>query len=135
MAMCLPTCVNRKLILKVALSSALTSLGRETDENATWEGKLNDVRQVLTDLLPLEKAAKLYDLFVIHVKARRGLEPASQEERVYRKLLELEEALLIWEELQKEGDPNVEKSKLQILDKMVEVGFPGHEKYTMYTSF
>ena len=132
MAMCLPTCVNRKLILKVALSSAFTSLGRETDENATWEGKLNDVRQILTDLLPLEKAAKLYDLFVIHVKARRGLEPASQEERVYRKLLELEEALLIWEELQKEGDPNVEKSKLQILDKMVEVGFPGHEKYTMF---
>ena len=71
-------------------------------------------------------------LFVIHVQARRGMEPTCPEEKVYRKLVELEEALLIWEELQKEGDPNVEQSKLQIFDKMVQVGFPGHETYTMF---
>ena len=132
MAMCLPTGINRKLLIKVALASAFTSLGKETDENSTWQGKLKEVRKVLTDLLPLEKAAKFYDLFLLHVNARRGIEPTCPEDKAYRKLLELEEALLIWEELQKEGDPNLEKSKLQILDKMVEVGFPGHEKYTMF---
>ena len=132
MAMCLPTSLNRKLIIKVALTSAFTSLGCENDENSTWQDKLNDVRKVLLELLPLKKAAKFYDLFLIHVKSRRGVEPNCPEETAYRKLLELEEALLIWEELQKEGDPNVEQSKQQILDKMVQVGFPGHEKYTMF---
>ena len=132
MAMCLPTSLNRKLILKVALSSAFTSLGNENDENSTWQQKLNEVRKVLIELLPLKQAAKFYDLFLIHVKSRRGVEPTCPEEKAYRKLLELEEALLIWEELQKEGDPNVEQSKQQILDKMVQVGFPGHEKYTLF---
>ena len=132
MSMCLPTGINRKLLVKVALSSALTSLGNETDENSGWKEKLIEVRQILMDLLPLKQAAKLYDLFLIHVNARRGIEPTCQEDRVYRKILELEESLLIWEELQKEGDPNLEQSKLQILDKMVQVGFPGHEKYTMF---
>ena len=132
MAMCLPTSVNRKLIIKVALTSAFTSLGNENDENSTWQEKLNDVRKLLIELLPLKQAAKFYDLFLMHVKARRGIEPTCPEEQAYRKLLELEEALLIWEELRKEGDPNVEQSKQQILDKMVQVGFPGHEKYTMF---
>ena len=132
MAMCLPTSINRKLLVKVALSSAFTSLGNENDENATWQEKLTDVRKILLELLPLQQASKLYDLFLIHVQARRGMEPTCPEEKVYRKLVELEEALLIWEELQKEGDPNVEQSKLQILDKMVQVGFPGHENYTMF---
>ena len=132
MAMCLPTSIDRKLLIKVALTSAFTSLGSENDENATWQDKINDVRKILMNLLPLKEAAKLYDLFLIHVKARRGAEPSSPEEKAYRKLLELEEALLIWEELQKEGDPNVEQSKLHILDKMVQVGFPGHEKYIMF---
>ena len=132
MAMCLPTSVNRKLIIKVALTSAFTSMGNENDENSTWQDKLNDVRKVLIELLPLKQAAKFYDLFLIHVKSRRGIEPTCPEEQAYRKLLELEEALLIWEELQKEGDPNLEQSKQQILDKMVQVGFPGHEKYTMF---
>ena len=132
MAMCLPTGVNRKLLIKVALASALTSLGNGNDENSTWQEKLNDVRKILTELLPLQKAAKLYDLFLIHVNARRGVEATCPEEIAYRKLLELEEALLVWEELQKEGDPNAEQSKLQILDKMVKVGFPGYEKYMMF---
>ena len=132
MAMCLPTSIDRKLLIKVALTSAFTCFGSENDENATWQDKISDVHKILINLLPLKKASKLYDLFLIHVKARRGVEPTSPEEKAYRKLLELEEALLIWEELQKEGDPNIEKSKLQILDKMVQVGFPGHEKYMMF---
>ena len=132
MAMCLPTGLNRKLLIKVALTSAFTSLGNGNDENSTWQEKLNDVRKILTELLPLQKAAKLYDLFLIHVNARRGVEAICPEEKAYRKLLELEEALLVWEELQKEGDPNIEQSKLQILDKMVKVGFPGYEKYVMF---
>ena len=63
--------------------------------------------------------------------ARRGLPPKTPEEKVYRKLLEMEEALLMWEEFQRDND-EAEARKL-LLSKMVEAGFPGHEKYTMFS--
>ena len=50
---------------------------------------------------------------------------------MYRKLLEMEEALLMWEEFQRDND-EAEARKL-LLSKMVEAGFPGHEKYTMFS--
>ena len=68
--------------------------------------------------------------YVIHVSARRGLPPKTAEERVYRKLLEMEEALLMWEEFQRDNG-EAEARKL-LLSKLVEAGFPGHEKYTMF---
>ena len=45
--------------------------------------------------------------YVIHASARRGLTPRTPEERVYRKLLEMEEALLMCEEFQKEAIPSL----------------------------
>lgn len=130
MAICLSTSLDRKHLVKIALSSALTSLGKETDQNSTWADKLKEVRRILSELLPPKLAAKLYDLYVIHVSARRGLPPKNQEEKVYRKLLEMEEALLVWEEFQRENDEKAARRLL--LSKMVEAGFPGHEKYTMF---
>ena len=67
--------------------------------------------------------------YVIHASARRGLTPKTPEERVYRKLLEMEEALLMCEEFQKE---NEEEASRLLLSKLVKAGFPGHEKYTMF---
>ena len=54
--------------MKIALSSALTSLGKDTDQNSTWAEKLNEVRAILAQLLPMKLAAELYDLYVIHVR-------------------------------------------------------------------
>ena len=48
---------------------------------------------------------------------------------MYRKLLEMEEALLMCEEFQKE---NEEEASRLLLSKLVNAGFPGHEKYTMF---
>ena len=60
--------LDRKHIVKIALSSALTSLGKDTDQNSTWAEKLNEVRAILAQLLPMKLAAELYDLYVIHVR-------------------------------------------------------------------
>ena len=51
------------------------------------------------------------------------------EARAYRKLLELEEALLRWEELQKEGGS---EDTTKLLSKMEEVGFPGTERMQVF---
>ena len=55
--------------------------------------------------------------------------PNSMEARAYRKLLELEEAILLWEELQKEEGS---KDTSILLRKMQEVGFPGTEKMQVF---
>ena len=64
----LSSSLDRKHIVKIALSSALTSLGKDTDQNSTWAEKLNEVRAILAQLLPMKLAAELYDLYVIHVR-------------------------------------------------------------------
>ena len=51
------------------------------------------------------------------------------EARAYRKILELEEAILLWEEIQKEGGS---KDTSILLRKMQEVGFPGTEKMQVF---
>lgn len=131
MAMCLTPELNRKRVLKIALTSAFTCMGKEADERSEWEQKLSEVKECLCRLLPLRKASEMYELYCAHVYARRGLKPKSGEDRAYRKLLELEEALLHWEELQKEGSAT-DATMNNVLRKMKEVGFPGQEKYQMY---
>lgn len=76
------------------------SLGTDTDHCSEWPAKLLEVRQSLFKNLPFSKATELYDLYLTHVNARRGnLGLRSEEDRVYRKILEFEEALLMFEEL------------------------------------
>merc|ERR1719411_667543 len=99
----------------------LNSFGKEPDQDSEWEHKLSEVRAHLCELLPLAKAAELFELYSCHVNARKGIKPNSVEARAYRKLLELEEAILLWEELQKEQ----KTSSKSLLTKMKEVGFPG----------
>ena len=70
------------------------------DQDSEWEDKLREVRNHLCELLPLNKAAELFELYSCHVNARKGTKHDSIEARAYRKLLELEEAILLWEELQ-----------------------------------
>lgn len=55
--------------------------------------------------------------------------PSSIEARAYRKILELEEAILLWEEVQKEGGS---EDTTKLLKKMEEVGFPGTEKMQVF---
>ena len=134
MAMCLPPELDRKRLIKMALSSSFTCFGKEPDQDSEWEDKLNEVRKHLCDLLPLEKAAELFELYSCHVNARKGVKHNSIEGRAYRKLLELEEAILLWEEMQKEDDDE-KNGDIQIstlLRKMKEVGFPGMEKIQVF---
>ena len=100
----------------------------EPDQDSEWEHKLSEVRAHLCELLPLAKAAELFELYSCHVNARKGIKPNSVEARAYRKLLELEEAILLWEELQKEQ----KTSSKSLLTKMKEVGFPGMEKIQVF---
>ena len=74
------------------------------DQDSEWEDKLREVRNHLCELLPLNKAAELFELYSCHVNARKGTKHDSIEARAYRKLLELEEAILLWEELQVNDD-------------------------------
>ena len=88
-----------------------------------------EVREFLCSSLPLKKAAEFYELYCCHVNSRRGCPPSSTEARAYRKLLELEEAILLWEELQKEdGSPDTSG----LLKKMQEVGFPGFDRMQVF---
>jgi putative hydrolase of HD superfamily len=87
------------------------------------------VRSCLCRLLPLQKAGEFYELYCCHVDSRRGVKPNSAEARAYRKLLELEEAILLWEEIQKEGGPS---ATTKLLSKMKEVGFPGQERLQVF---
>ena len=113
---------------------ASNSIGKAPDQNAEWSEKLDEVRRFLTENLTLDKASELFGLYVSHVNGRRGVKPDSIDSRAYRKLLELEEAILLWEELQKEEgeNANVEKSRRGLLKKMQEVGFPGTEKIQLF---
>ena len=104
------------------------SVGKEPDQNAEWKDKLCEVRKFLCNVLPLEKASELFELYVCHVNGRRGVKPDSQEARAYRKLLELEEAILLTEERQKEDNKSSYKYLLRL---MQEVGFPGTEKFQL----
>ena len=76
-----------------------SSLGEHTDHCSEWTQKTEEVRTFLFKHLPLEKAAQLNELYLSHVKARIGKGLKTREEKVYRKLLEFEETLLLWEEL------------------------------------
>jgi len=129
MAMCLSPEFDRKRLVKIALTSAFTSIGKEADQDSEWEQKLLEVREFLCQTLPLHNAAEFYELYSCHVNSRRGCLPNSTEARAYRKLLELEEAILLWEELQKEEGS---KDTSILLRKMQEVGFPGTEKMQVF---
>ena len=104
-------------------------MGKEADQTSEWEQKLNEVRKILCKLLPLQKASEFYELYCAHVDGRRGVRPNSLEARAYRKLLELEEVLLLWEESQKEDGSD--DTRL-LLKKMKEVGFPGLERLQVF---
>ncbi len=105
------------------------SMGKEADQNSEWEDKLREVRETLCRLLPLNKASEFYELYCAHVDGRRGVRPNSIEARAYRKLLELEEVILLWEETQKEGGSS---STANILRKIKEVSFPGLERLQVF---
>ena len=95
-----PANVDRALLVRVALSSAFTCMGESsTDQTSEWKEKLAEVKSKLKAMLPLEKADKLYGLYEMHVRARRGVKAKNETEFVYRKILEFEEVLLQWEEL------------------------------------
>ena len=87
----------------------------------------------MCELLPLEKASELFELYSCHVNGRRGVKSDCIEARAYRKLLELEEAILLWEELQKEPLPDKEgvATRKSLLRKMQEVGFSGIYAYLL----
>ncbi|TRY73879.1 hypothetical protein TCAL_15740 [Tigriopus californicus] len=129
MAMCVSPKLDRKRLIQCALTSAFTSLGSHTDDGSVWATKLREVRGILFESMSLSKACELFDHYETHVSARRGLPPNSDEERIYRNLLEFEEALLLWEELKKEGEnPPIQ----DLLKRMCHAKFPGHEKYEMF---
>lgn len=71
-------------------------MGKEND----WDQKLEEVRTLLLSHLPLDKAARLFDLFARHVAAKRGDHHVSEDDRVYSQLIELEANMLALEELQ-----------------------------------
>lgn len=121
--------------MKILISRFFCSIGKEPDQNAEWAEKLSEVRQFLCQNLSLEKASELFELYVGHVNGRRGVKPDSINARAYRKLLELEEAILLWEELQKEhggSENSLERGRKSLFDKMQEVGFPGTEKIQLF---
>lgn len=74
-------------------------MGKCTDHSSQWPEKLQEVRQCLFDHLPFEKAQQLFSFYSTHVNARRGVDLISPDDWTYRKLIELEELLLQWEEL------------------------------------
>ena len=80
-------------------------------------------------MLPLDKASFLFELYYCHVDGRRGVQPDCKEARAYRKLLELEEAILLWEEVKKEDKSASTRS---LVKKMQEVGFPGTERVQVF---
>ena len=133
MSMCLSPDFDRKRLVKISLTSAFTCIGKEPDQNSEWSQKLNEVRKFLCETLPLEKAAELFELYSCHVNGRRGVKSDCIEARAYRKLLELEEAILLWEEIQKEDkDTESGASRTSLLKKMKEVGFSGTEKIQLF---
>ncbi len=75
------------------------SLGHSPDHCSEWEQKLTEVRRHLRRLLPARAAHALFDYYSSHADARRGLRLESREGRIYRKLIEFEETLLLWEEM------------------------------------
>ena len=87
---------DRARLVRVALSSALTSVGSRTDQCSEWRDKLAEVRAYLLARLPLEKAAELYELFLTHANCRRKKSfHKDSDEDTYARLLEFEEALLM----------------------------------------
>ena len=130
-AICLPPgkC-DRARLVRVALSSALTSVGSRTDQCSEWKDKLAEVRAYLLARLPLEKAAELYELFLTHANCRRKKSfLRDSDEDVYARLLEFEEALLMQEELRREGETLPANA---VYAKMCDVGFPGCENYRLF---
>lgn len=73
-------------------------MGKSTDDSTLWSEKLSEVYDLLFDYLPFQSATRLYDLYLKHVKVRRGVATGLAEDNIYRKVVELEEALLQWEE-------------------------------------
>jgi len=116
------------------LTSAFTCIGKAPDQNSEWEQKLGEVRSFLCQVLPLDKAAHFFELYSCHVNGRRGMPPDCIEARAYRKLLELEESILLWEEVQKEkdGEDNASSTTRPLIEKMKQVGFPGTERIQVF---
>ena len=98
---------------------------------------MGEVRNFLCQVLPLDKAAHFFELYSCHVNGRRGIPPDCIEARAYRKLLELEEAILLWEEVQKESGTaaageDFSSTTQSLIKKMQEVGFPGTERVQVF---
>ena len=129
MALCLPERVDRRRLVGLALASSLASIGACNDENTEWEPKVAEVTRELFTFLPAGQAGLLAGLFREHAEVRRGRLDGSEEHRVYRGVLELEETLLRWEEEVKEGKPAGEVEGL--LAKMARVRFSGWENLSM----
>jgi len=130
MALCLPTDVDRKLLVKVSLVSAFDCFEKLTCKTLTRQESSSHIWKLLNELLPQEKAEKIYYLYLIHASAKVGAKSKSKEYYIYRKILDMEKTFLNWEQIQKEGVES--KHKIQVFDKMAEVGFPGQEGYKMY---
>ena len=77
----------------------MRSMGEMTDHSSEWSEKLKDVRSKLTSFLPARDAFRLFEHYSAHVDARRGVGLNRREARTYRKLMEFEETLLLWEEM------------------------------------
>jgi len=133
MCMCLPQNSDRRRMVHLALVSSLASLGTSNDENTEWKEKISEVKSLLRQNLPPSSAGMLSELFEEHAKVRRNQLDGSNEHRMYRGILELEEIVLRWEEEVKEGVPEV--STKGILAKMASVGFPGTSKVEMFKDY
>ena len=114
-------------VIGLCLASSLTSLGDTNDENTEWSHKIADVSRVLEQLLPARSSHKLASLFEQHALVRRGKLDGSREHEVYRRVLEMEETLLRWEEEVKEGKPGNDVKEL--LRKMVNIKCPGSAQF------
>jgi len=89
----------------------------------TWDEKFDQVRKILFELLPFETAARFVDLYRIHITSKKGkVQTEDRIELTYRKIVQLEEFILYWEEMRKE-DPDT--SQKWLIDKMVGLKLPG----------
>ncbi len=100
MALCLPRDgIDRGRLVRQSLASAFTGMGQSTDHCSEWPEKIKEVRSLLCKHLPGQVSLRLFEYYSSHASCRRGLDLNSREAKVYRKLVEFEEALLQWEEI------------------------------------
>jgi len=137
MCMCLPQNLNRRHLMNLTLVSSLASLGTSNDENTEWKEKIAEVKSLVRQNLPPASAGLLCELFEEHAAVRRNQQDGSEEHRVYRGVLELEEMVLRFEEAVKEGIPDTETKGMTkgILAKMASVGFPGASRVKLFQDY